>query len=246
MVFPFISQPSRQLPDNRQAVNYLFVRILRWKTRQSDNFFEKFLFLLKISMYVHLLLISVTENQYYFYPPIIFPPAMSSFGTHNLYLCRRDTKQHHHDNKTHVTQDTHQSDKTLLSLYHDSNHKRMLLRNRTWQRMATSRHHVLPLPQDRCRHHSPHPLPCQYDSQWLRLHQWQNETHHAATRVPEARKRGADQDFSMERWGLSETFTTFANGRATTALGTKSWSWQPRKWRKKSCGREQANKGVPI
>lgn len=25
--------------------------------------------------------------------------------------------------------------------------------------MATSRHHVLPLPQDRCRHHSPHPLP---------------------------------------------------------------------------------------
>ena len=27
--FPFISQPSRQLPDNRQAVNYLFVRILR-------------------------------------------------------------------------------------------------------------------------------------------------------------------------------------------------------------------------
>ena len=38
--FPFISQPSRQLPDNRQAVNYLFVRILRWKTRQSDSFWK--------------------------------------------------------------------------------------------------------------------------------------------------------------------------------------------------------------
>ena len=38
MVFPFISQPSRQLPDNRQAVNYLLIRILRRKTRQSDSF----------------------------------------------------------------------------------------------------------------------------------------------------------------------------------------------------------------
>ena len=91
--------------------------------------------------------------------PSFFSSAMSSFGTHNLYLCRRDTKQHHHDNKTHITQDTHNSDKTPLPLYHDSNHKRMLLRNRTWQRMATSRHHVLPLPQDSCRHHSPHPSP---------------------------------------------------------------------------------------
>ena len=171
---------------------------------------------------------------------------MSSFGTNNLYLCRRDPKRHHHDNKTHTTQDIHQSDKIPLPLYHDSNHKRMLFRNRTRQRVATSRHHVLPLPQDRCRHHSPHPLPCRNDSQWLRRHQWQNESHHAATRVPGTRKRGANQDFSMERWGLSETFTTFANGRAATALGTKADSWQPRKWRKKSCGHEQANKGVPI
>ena len=100
---------------------------------KPDNLtvFEKFLFLLKISVYVHLLLISVTANQYYFYPPIIFPPAMSPFGTYNLYLCRRDPKQNHHDNKTHITQDTHNSDKTPLPLYHDSNHKRMLLRNRT-------------------------------------------------------------------------------------------------------------------
>ena len=51
--FPFISQPSRQLPDNRKTANYLLIRILRRKTRQSDSFFEKFLFLLKISMYVH-------------------------------------------------------------------------------------------------------------------------------------------------------------------------------------------------
>lgn len=123
-------KPSRQLVDNRKTVIYLVVRTLQRKTRQSDSFFEKFLFLLKISVYVHLLLISVTANQYYFYPPIIFSSAMSSFGTHNLYLCRRNTKQHHHDNKTHIMQDTHQSDKTLLSLYHDSNHKRMLLRNR--------------------------------------------------------------------------------------------------------------------
>ena len=34
----FISKPSRQLPDNRQAVNCLSVRILQSKTRQSDGF----------------------------------------------------------------------------------------------------------------------------------------------------------------------------------------------------------------
>ena len=38
--FPFISQPSRQLPDNRKTVNYLLIRILRRKTRQSDNFLK--------------------------------------------------------------------------------------------------------------------------------------------------------------------------------------------------------------
>ena len=48
MAFPFISQPSRQLPDNRKTANYLFVRILRRKTRQSDSFFEKFRFFVNL------------------------------------------------------------------------------------------------------------------------------------------------------------------------------------------------------
>ena len=37
---PFISKPSRQLADSCQTVNYLFIRILQQKTRQSDSFFE--------------------------------------------------------------------------------------------------------------------------------------------------------------------------------------------------------------
>ena len=38
LTIPFISKPSRQLADNRQAANYLSVRILQQKTRQSDSF----------------------------------------------------------------------------------------------------------------------------------------------------------------------------------------------------------------
>ena len=41
---PLISKPSRQLADNRQVVNYLSVRILQQKTRQSDSFFGNFRF----------------------------------------------------------------------------------------------------------------------------------------------------------------------------------------------------------
>ena len=36
---PLICKPSRQLADNREIVNCLFVRILRQKTRWSDSFF---------------------------------------------------------------------------------------------------------------------------------------------------------------------------------------------------------------
>ena len=38
LTIPLISKPSRQLPDNRMTVNYLYVRILQQKTRQSDSF----------------------------------------------------------------------------------------------------------------------------------------------------------------------------------------------------------------
>ena len=40
LTITFISKLSRQLPDNRKTVNYLFVRTLRWKTRWSDSFLE--------------------------------------------------------------------------------------------------------------------------------------------------------------------------------------------------------------
>ena len=39
LTIPLISKPSRQLPDNRQAANCLFVRMLQSKTRWSDSFF---------------------------------------------------------------------------------------------------------------------------------------------------------------------------------------------------------------
>ena len=50
LTIPFISKPSRQLPDNRQTTNCLSIRILRQKTRWSDSFFENSCFLLKISV----------------------------------------------------------------------------------------------------------------------------------------------------------------------------------------------------
>ena len=40
LTITFISKPSRQLPDNHQAVNCLSVRILQSKTRQSDGFLQ--------------------------------------------------------------------------------------------------------------------------------------------------------------------------------------------------------------
>ena len=39
LTIPLISKPSRQLADNREIVNCLFVRILQQKTRWSDSFF---------------------------------------------------------------------------------------------------------------------------------------------------------------------------------------------------------------
>ena len=56
LTIPLISKPSRQLPDNRQTVNFLFVRILQQKTRQSDSFSEILAFA-EIQRYGQLLLI---------------------------------------------------------------------------------------------------------------------------------------------------------------------------------------------
>ena len=58
LIMPFISQPSRQLADNCQVVNYLFVRVLRWKTRWSDSFCEILGFYWKSALW-QLLLISI-------------------------------------------------------------------------------------------------------------------------------------------------------------------------------------------
>ena len=58
---PLISKPSRQLADNRQMVNYLFVRVLQQKTRQSDSFSEILAFT-EIQRYGLLLLISTKLN----------------------------------------------------------------------------------------------------------------------------------------------------------------------------------------
>ena len=44
LTIPLISKPSRQLADNRDIANCLFVRILQQKTRQSDSFFHFFSF----------------------------------------------------------------------------------------------------------------------------------------------------------------------------------------------------------
>ena len=50
-----ISKPSRQLPDNRQTVNYLFVRILQQKTRQSDSFDDFPWFICKSQLFFRIL-----------------------------------------------------------------------------------------------------------------------------------------------------------------------------------------------
>lgn len=55
----FISKPSRQLPDDRKTANYLSVRILRRKTRQSDSFWEILCFT-KNQRYWQLLIISIS------------------------------------------------------------------------------------------------------------------------------------------------------------------------------------------
>ena len=60
---PLICKPSRQLADNREIVNCLFVRILRQKTRWSDSF-SQFLFLLRIKRHLQLLLISINIDQF--------------------------------------------------------------------------------------------------------------------------------------------------------------------------------------
>ena len=62
LTIPLISKPSRQLPDNRQTVNFLFVRILQQKTRQSDSFSEILAFA-EIQRYGQLLLIKNIETQ---------------------------------------------------------------------------------------------------------------------------------------------------------------------------------------
>ena len=55
-ISPFISKPSRQLADSCQTVNYLFIKILQRKTRQSDSFSEILVFT-KNQRYLQLLLI---------------------------------------------------------------------------------------------------------------------------------------------------------------------------------------------
>ena len=62
LTIPLISKPSRQLPDNRQTVNSLFVRILQQKTRQSDSFSEILAFA-EIQRYGQLLLIKNIGTQ---------------------------------------------------------------------------------------------------------------------------------------------------------------------------------------
>ena len=61
LIILFISKPSRQLPDNRKTVNYLSIRILRRKTRQSDSFWE-ILGFTKNQRYWQLLIISISLN----------------------------------------------------------------------------------------------------------------------------------------------------------------------------------------
>ena len=60
---PLICKPSRQLADNREIVNCLFVRILRQKNRWSDSF-SQFLVLLRIKRHLQLLLISINIDQF--------------------------------------------------------------------------------------------------------------------------------------------------------------------------------------
>ena len=62
LTIPLISKPSRQLPDNRQTVNSLFVRILQQKTRQTDSFSEILAFA-EIQRYGQLLLIKNIGTQ---------------------------------------------------------------------------------------------------------------------------------------------------------------------------------------
>ena len=62
LTIPFISKPSRQLPDNRQTTNCLSIRILRQKNQMIWQFFWKFLFFTKNQRYGQLLLISSNLN----------------------------------------------------------------------------------------------------------------------------------------------------------------------------------------